>query len=270
LYLSLPWLKRLDVDIIEIPAGHPDTIPLLYDTDIQIMVTSPRAAPLSLEYQSLLSRPGSFLVLDYPIFDGFVVNYTVSQLARLFPTVSNTLKTKIIQVYPPKALSALDFFRKEANSVEAIQTFQNDFLSSGVATLSQAIARVLSLDRASHRAQYVLTGALEACHNATQLGSHDVVKVQQCIDELRSRISGVETASMQETFGGNDAPKVGEYVRRSTREMQAVMDAIPWWKLPLKVDNLSEVLFHAVERVWCRDLHAKASSRFTNHAPLLR
>ena len=233
---------------------------MLYDADVQIMVTSPLASPLTFEYQSLLSKPGSFMVLDYPTFDAHIVDYTVSQLARLFPTISDTLKASMLHVSPSKALSALDLFREGTNSAKAVQTFQSDFLTSGVSKLSQSITDVLSSYQESQKAQYVLMGALDACRNATQLGSHDVVKVQQCIDELRSHISCVEAASIQETLGGNDAPEVEDSVRRSTREMEAVMDAIPWWKLPSKVDDLSEVLFHAAERVWCRDLHSKARS----------
>ena len=250
------------MDITEIPLGHPDTIPLLYDADVQIMVASPLASPLAPEFQSLLFETGSFLVVEYPTFDQVIVNRIVSQLTKHFSTIPDTLKSRILQAYPSRALSALDLFREGTNSINAVQSFQNDFLSSGVARLSQSITKCLSSDWESQRAQqtrFVLTGALEACHNAINMKSHDTLEVQHFIDELRSQISDAQISSIQETLGGNNASDVGDSIQRSTGEMQALMDAISWWKLPLKIDDLSEVLFHTAERVWCRDLHAKAS-----------
>ena len=247
---------------MEIPLGHPDAIPLLYDADVQILVTSPLASPLPLEFRSLLLKPGSFLVLEYPAHDQPIVKYTLSQLTQHFPTISETLKSKMLQVYPCRALSALDAFREGSNSLDAVQTFQNDFLGSGLTALSQSITGVLSSDREYQRAQYArsaLTGALEACRIAAQLNSQDIASAQTFIEDLRSQISDVQTTSVQEVLGGNDAPEVGDSVERSTRDMRVVMDALPWWKLPFKIDDLSGVLCHAAERVWCRDLRAKAS-----------
>jgi hypothetical protein len=260
--LPLPWLKKLDVDVVEIPLGHPDAIPLLYDADVQILVTSPLSSPLPVGFMSLLLKPGSFLILEYPTHDQAIVNYTVSQLTQQFPVASDALKSKMLQVYPPQALSALDIFREGSNSADTIQAFQNDFLGSGVTALSQSITKVFSSDRDAQRAQYArftLTGALDACRNAAQLGTQDTAAVQLFIDELQSHISSAHIISMQDVLGGHDAPIVGSSVQRSTRGMQVVMDAIPWWKLPMKIDDLSGVLFHAAERVWCRDLYVKAS-----------
>lgn len=246
---------------MEIPLGHPDAVPLLYDADILILVTSPLTSPLSLEFQTLLSKPGSFLVIDYPIHDQLIMKYTMSRLTQHFSTIS---EIKMLQVYPSRALSALDVFRKGSNSVDAVQTFQNDFIGSGLTSLSQSITRALSSDRECQKAQhaqFILSGALDACRVAAQLNLRDIAAVQQFIDDLRSQISDAQTTSIQEILGGNNAPEVGDSIARSRREMQMVMDAIPWWKLPFRVDDIGGVLIHAAERVWCRDLHAKASAK---------
>jgi hypothetical protein len=260
LSLDLPWLKKLDAEILEIPAAHPDSSALLYDADVQILVTSPLATPLPRSFESLLSKPGSFLVLNYPTLDQQVADFTVSRLSRLSPTVSDALKAKLLHVYPPKAFSALDLFHQGSTSADAIQAFQDDFMGSGVPVLSQSISQALSLEpeaRRSRYAQLILTGALEACRDAVEDASRDVTAVRKHVEELQARVYDAQGVSVLDVLGGDEAPEVGKALRSSTRDVQPVIDALQWWKLPLKVDDLGDTLSRAIERAWCRGLEAK-------------
>ncbi|KAF8578021.1 hypothetical protein K439DRAFT_511386 [Ramaria rubella] len=257
LSLNLPWLQKMDVDILEIPPQHPDTITLLYGADIQILITGPLASPLSLDYLNLLSSPSSFLLLQYPTHDERIVEYAVSQITRLLPSIHDTLKSRVLHVYPSKALSALDLFRQESSSVDAVQIFQQEFLASGVTALSQSLLTAISSKREiriAHQAHLVLLGALAVCRSAAHLTSRETATVQKRVDDLRVQISEVQKASVRDILGGSE---VEHSIQMSTRELRTVMDAIPWWKLPFKIDDLNEVLFHSIERVWCRDLQAK-------------
>jgi len=260
LSLNLPWLEKLNAEIVEIPGAHPDSTTLLYDADIQILVTSPLSNPIPRDIESLLARSGSFLILNYPTLDQRIADFTLSRLTSLSTALSGTLRHKLLHAYPLQALSALDIFRQASNSAEAIQAFQDDFLGSGVTALSQSIARSLSLDEEARRgrhAQLVLTGALAACRDTVERMSRDAAAVQAHIEELQSRVDNAHNVSVQDVLGDTETSHVGEAIQRSMGEVRTTMDALQWWKLPFKVDDLGETLTRAVERAWCRDLEAK-------------
>lgn len=248
------------MEILEIPASHPDYITLLYDADFQILVASPLSTPLARSLEPLLLQPGSFLILNYPVLDQQAISFTLS---RLFPSslaLSDALKDKILQIYPPRALSALDMFRQGTSSADSVQAFQDELLGSGVPTLSQALSQALSLDQESRRlssAKLALAGTLEACGAAVQDASREAARVQKHVMELKSRVDSVQSTSMQDVLGGDEALDVAEAVERSTRDMRIVMNTLQWWQLPFRVDDLSDTLSNAVQYAWFKDMEAK-------------
>ncbi|KAF8513150.1 hypothetical protein BU17DRAFT_53578, partial [Hysterangium stoloniferum] len=148
---------------------------------------------------------------------------------------------------------AVDLFRKDPTSSYTVQNFQEDYISSGVPSLSTSISAILSTDSQTLKVNYaecILDGALHACSDAAALVMRDIAAVQSSVDNMRSQV--LQTQGIINDVALSE--RVIESLKRSTKMMQPVMDAIPWWRLPFMVDDLNHHITSAVERVWCRDL----------------
>ncbi|KIJ49553.1 hypothetical protein M422DRAFT_225376 [Sphaerobolus stellatus SS14] len=255
------WLRKLNAEIVEIPTNHPEAISLLHDADVRLIIGSPMSAPLPPSFYSLFSRPLSFLILQYPAMDQMVLNYTVSHLSCNNPSLAELLRSGTSFVYTPKAVAALDIFRRDSTSLDAIQTFQHDFLASGISDLSGRIAKGLEIDGQKLKDQFaqgILAASIETCREATKESTSTAGIVQHYADSLRLEASNIYNTAFKETLGEGGETSITEAaMRKSTKEMEEFMATLPWWKLLVKIDDFGHLMTSASEQTWCKALQAQ-------------
>lgn len=251
---NLSRLTYFNAEVLQIPSSHPDPLPLLWSADVKLLITTPYALPVSLEFLSLVSHPSTLLVIQYPNGDQGIIHYTLSSIAREHPEVISSVTA--YAVYPLKASSASDAFRSNSSTVDSVDVFQRDYLESGISPVIQKVHSLLSSSNdklEEGKPASTIIGAVDACYKSIQLSRSDVSAAQRQMNTLRLMVESARTDKLKADEGlyPLDVP---DSVRKSTQRMTRTLHQIPWWKLPFVVDDLGYILNTAIQHTWCADL----------------
>ncbi|KAG5219606.1 Tryptophan synthase [Salix suchowensis] len=196
---------------------------------------------------------------------------------RVAPELKSRLhKLKILTIDPLRALGALNTLKASPTSATAIHRYQDDFLGSGISSLSHTLSEYLDFtepdpcgDNLHLRATTQLRGSLDACKSFLSTKKADLDVVVSGVSELRREIANVQEGLSHKIFDipqnadpatRSEARAIDEVersLRDSEKAMKLVMDRLSWWRMVSQVDEISTVVADSVARTWCKDLDAK-------------
>ncbi|CCL99092.1 uncharacterized protein FIBRA_01106 [Fibroporia radiculosa] len=263
------WLQQFGapLQLVELePASRPPTeeliLRLLLTADIPIIVCNPALAPLS----SLLSASGhSLLPLNHP--NAVLALNATTESTQLVERVQSLcgIDIPVLCIDPLRALNALNILNSSPSSPLIVQRFQDNFDASGVSKLTENVASAIS----NALQVYPSATAVEALHMETahSIILHSLAKCRKVLDDaraetdavcteissLRGRMEEVKATAGKDVLGveGNE---VAKDIEQSRRNIRTVMDALVWWKLLWRVDDVAGTVTAAVDQVWCKDL----------------
>ncbi|OCH85096.1 hypothetical protein OBBRIDRAFT_740471 [Obba rivulosa] len=267
------WLQQLPapVQLVELrstsrPPPPSASTKTLFTADIPVIVCNPAFTSLDTLVDPAFPQP---LPLTHPHAILVVTTLYSAELgSRIKACFPDTLTVLFID--PSRALTALSILSAAPSSPIAVQRYQDDFDGSRISSLTHSIRDVLSArtDPPSrspaavlhvHTAQANIAGSLAACRSFLTRALREIDGVCLLLSGLKVRIEEAKVKVPREVFGAasEGADEVQAALDKARRDIGVVMDALTWWKLLWRVDDLAEVVNAAVERVWCKDLEQK-------------
>lgn len=250
-----------NAEILEIPSLHPDSLSLLWSADVRLLVATPLVTPLTPDFLSLISHPSTLLTTQFTENDPRIIDHTLSTLICLQPEIIPS--TGVYAVNPAKALSASDAFRRNSSTLNSVDTFQRDYLDSGISSIIEKVHSLLSMPRdvlEGKKSASILIGAIDACYESIRLAEKDISAALEQVNCIRLSADSIRGKAGLETTEGPYQLNVSDSVRKSTTQMSDVVRQISWWKLPLMVDDLSHTFIDIIQRTWCSDLVSRVGS----------
>ena len=299
LSLSSRWLTRFPtpVEIVELPTTTSDAdLITLLTADIPVVVLNPIMTTPSAVLQSPLYR----IVLDHPhailAIVGIETPETRSYVQSLFASylhrsergsggVEETMWTKlpkVIYVNPSQALESLRTLKKNPTSLQAIEDYQHGKLSSRISEFDGAIrenvteAKVVLGKDASSRAFTaiaLLHRSLNLARRSLEDGSREVDDLARGISKLLGETETIKASLHPGVLGIRDGvpgkttgtDEVKRAMIKSKEDVKHTLDALGWWKLLWRVDDVQGIVNAAIHRQWCKDLeHMVCVSPFTD------
>lgn len=280
LFLQSSWLRSFSVPLrvqeLRAPPSHPHTtrahevLKDIFNADIPIIVCNPISTPL----RSLLSSTRSPLPLSHRNAILVITSTQPSPEAaeRIKSLLPHDIPTLFID--PSRALGALRTLSSSPSSPTAVQSYQDNFAGSRISSLTEAVSNTLAAESqdvppsavisALHRrtAQSLIQDALDACRSALTRAEREVDKVCAENSSMRDRAEELKVRVAREVFGmanegADEGDEIQKAVKKSSREIRAVMDRLTWWRLLWKVDDVGDIIATAVDRAWCKDLERK-------------
>ena len=291
LSLSSQWLTRspIPVEIVELPGTTSDAdLITLLTADIPVVVlnpimTTPAAVLQSPLYRTVLDHPHAILVIV-----GIETPETRSHVQSLFDSYlpwsksgsgqvedrAGTIWTnppKVVYVDPSQALESLYTLKKNPTSLQAIGSYQHGKLSSRISDFGGAVrenlteAKVAFGEEVSIRASTsaaLLRRSLNLARRSIDDSAHEVDDLAHGISELLGEIETAKVCLYPDVLGiwsgvpgketGTD--EVKKAMTTSKEDVKRTLDALGWWKLLWRVDDVQEIVNAAIHRQWCKGL----------------
>ncbi|TRM69509.1 hypothetical protein BD626DRAFT_553968 [Schizophyllum amplum] len=238
--VSSPWLNALDAEVFELrrPLSS-ESASYAFRAHVPIIVRNPAVTsdePVPLPIHS----PLKLLILNAP------------------PRGPLPDHPTTIAVDTQRAAAALETLNANPGSPAAVQLYQHDFAASNIQAVFDAIrARISALGPARRDARRtyvhgVLLGAFAACHDALANARSECETVEDRISALERRVEEYREAAPRAVLqNGNHVTRALEHTERRLTE---VLDRLTWWRMVSRVDEVSNVVADAVERLWCTEL----------------
>ena len=173
-------------------------------------------------------------------------------------------------VDPARALHGLEVLADGTASPLSVQRYQDDVSGSNVSSVTNAVKDILSSipgTSASARvtAVHARTGRAlikDALANAQAVLHRAELEADAVLtgtSSLRGQMEEAKAKVHLEVFGigGQDGDEIAKAVAQAKRSVKPTLDALQWYKLFWRVDDVREVVTAAVDRAWCRDLERK-------------
>ena len=191
---------------------------------------------------------------------------------------------KILFIDPTRAIHALRALKSDPSSSVAVQRYQDNFVGSRIATLTDALKSIFSSTDAPQSPNNIssisasttlrtrtalaqIRGALSACAVSLQRAKADINMVCADVSELSGKVEEARARIQGEVFGlsrQHDASKatsggdeVAMALKVAEEEIKVVMDRLTWWRMVWRVDEIGGIIGSAVEKVWCKELENK-------------
>ena len=291
LSLSSQWLTRFPtpVEIIELPVATSDADLIgLLTADIPVVVLNPIMTTLNAVLQSPLYRtvfnhPHAILVIvgiETPETRPYVQRLVASYSSRSeWGSVQGEEGAKMIWAKPPKfiyvnpaqALESLQTLKKNPTSPQAIGEYQHGKLASRVSDFGSAIHENLTEAKATlgkDAPPHAFT-AVALLHRSLNVARDSLVESSREVDDLARGVSELlgeaETAKVclhpdvlgiWDSVSGRETAtdEVKKAMIKSQEEVKRTLDALGWWQLLWRVDDVQEIVNAAIHRQWCKDL----------------
>lgn len=181
---------------------------------------------------------------------------------------------QVLFVDPTRALHGLEQLGGSPSSPLAVQRYQDDVTGSNVASVTRAVKDVITsaLRNGSTSpgpsevvAVHVQTGraliydVLLTCRTVLRHTDLEADAVLTGTSRLRGQVEESKAKVHLEVFGtsGKDGDEIAKAAGQARTSVKLTMDALQWYKLFWRVDDIREVVTAAVDRAWCRDLERK-------------
>ncbi len=239
----------------------------LFTADVPVVVCNPVSTPLAsiLPLSSIptlpLSRENAILAIISPSSEAATTTHG-SQTTVLHSQES----LRVLFVDPPRALHGLEVLADGSASSLSVQRYQDDTSGSNVASVTNAVKDILSsVPGGSVAAIHAQTGralikdALATAHGVLRKAKAEADAVLTKTSSLRSQMEEAKAKAHLDVFGGGgkDGDEIAKAVAQAKRSVQSTTDALQWYKLFWRVDDVREAVTAAVDRAWCRDLERK-------------
>lgn len=274
IFIASSFLRQFSVplEITELrPSSSSAEIQLptsLYKADVPIVMFNPLTTPLS-TLKNLNIPSHTVFIASQPPY----LNDTTLQQNALSEILHQTPLARLLFVDPPRAVAAIQTFQTNPTSTLAIQQYQDNFTSSGIPLVIQAIRDAVdSGANTSSPAAYLRnrTAAIQLRDTLNAFESN-IEGIQACLNDIRqgiSRLGGkVEEAKIRiprDILNSNDGvpstmgqDAVKNSLMLAKKEVKEIMEKLSWWKTIWRVDEISGIVGNVVDRVWCKDLEKK-------------
>ncbi|KAF9459814.1 hypothetical protein BDZ94DRAFT_1171027 [Collybia nuda] len=244
----------------------------LLQADAAIIVCNPLTTPLStlLETPLFTRNPNSILILS---FTSLSYSELRSQpLSRftypMIPREPAIQGREIHFVDPVRALSAIRTLTSNPHTPNIIEKFQDEYMSSNISNLTTSLKSLLSpsgnlsggsLQKRTALAQ--LRGALHTCNLSLTKARGEMEEVSMAVGKLIGRMEEATAKARGEVLGQSDQANpsrvgdiVGVALKAAKQEMKQVMDRLTWWRMFLRVDEISTTVSQTLQRSWCQNL----------------
>ncbi|KAF6763049.1 hypothetical protein DFP72DRAFT_521471 [Ephemerocybe angulata] len=262
------------------PSSIPDSVlSKLYEADILILLCNPLVTSL----HTLLSTPlpsNTILIVTTTPTQTIDLDHLLSRVPEHAP------KPTIHLADPKRAADAITLLRTNPTSSLVVQRFQDAFSGSNVSAVTRTLESILRLpnDAPSKdpsdalRAKFALArmqDALSHCQsslaefktllNAAQI---DASRLNDRLQEIRARVeldflgpAQASTSALSTPAGPPNTKRryneVAESVRIAEGQMKEVMSRFTWWRMVLRVDEITTHVAAALQRTWCPELERK-------------
>ena len=148
----------------------------------------------------------------------------------------------------------------------SVQRYQDDVSGSNIASVTRAVkdaltpsvdeafpvsARVVAVHAQTGRA--LVKDALAACRDVLANAEGEADAVLAGTDALRGQMEEARARAHLEVFGaGGD--EIAGAVARARAGIKPTLDALVWYRLFWRVDDVREVVAAALDRAWCREI----------------
>nr|VWO98303.1 Tryptophan synthase (EC [Ganoderma boninense] len=269
-HVQSSWLQRFGVPIEVTEFNTPSTedSKALFNADVPIIVCNPVSTSLQSMFPALstpslpISHENTILaIIAPPSSDG--TTSTLDSQATRFRAQEGL---RLLFVDPARALHGLEVLADGSASSLSVQRYQDDSTGSNVASVTNAVKDILSsVPSGSVAAVHAQTGralvkeALSTADFVLRRAQLEADAVLKATSELRSEMEEAKAKAHLEVFGagGKDGDEIAKAVAHAKRSVQPTMDALQWYKLFWRVDDVREAVTAAVDRAWCRDLERK-------------
>lgn len=257
----------------------PEGAKALFTADVSVILCNPVSTPLpsilptSTNPALPIPRGNTILAILSPSPAHPSTSAHGSELQTL--AAQDTLR--LVFVDPTRAIHGLDMLDNSVASPTAVQRYQDDFSGSNVSAVTRTVKEILSegtssSDKASQSARvaavHAQTGkvliqdALATCRAVLRKAELGADAVLTGTSTLRQQIEEAKAKVHLEVFGteDKDGDDIAKAVAQARKNVKATMDALQWYNLFWRVDDVREVVTAAVDRAWCRDLERKVST----------
>ena len=264
------------MEIVELSTTASDAnLITLLTADIPVVVlnpiiTSPSAILQSPLYRTVLDHPHAILVIvgiGTPETRSYIQSLLASHSPR--PEGTETIWTKfpkVVYVNPSQALESLHTLKQNPTSLQAIGEYQHGKLSSHISDLDSVIRETLTEakttlgeDAGPHAftAIALLHRSLNLARRSLNDSLHEADDLVCGIGELLGETETAKVCLHPDVLGIWKEPGVDEVEKAMTKskeDVQRTLDALGWWKLLWRVDDIQELVNAAIHRQWCKDL----------------
>lgn len=233
---------------------HEATASTLRISDVPIIVCNPLTTSVEslLSYASLpLINPNTILV--------FTTNSPSSELIdHITASLPRSDVSRILFIDPSRAHLALHTLECNPTSAAAIQRYQDEFVSSRISTLTKTISELLSRPR-DLKGLSQIYGALSACNASLVRARREIDDVCTIISELTYKVEEAGAKIEGEVFGIGERDEVVSALQEAEKRMRVTLDALTWWKMIWRVDDIATIVGTAAEKCWCPRLERRVS-----------
>ncbi|KAI0645917.1 hypothetical protein C8Q79DRAFT_1071559 [Trametes meyenii] len=273
------WLQHfgVPVEVSEYsPSSNPETAMALFAADVPIILCNPATTPLpsilpvSVNPPLPISREQTILAISSPSPTHPETRVQASAVKKF--ALRDDLR--VLYVDPARAVHGLAQLGDGPSSPISVQRYQDDVTGSNVASITHAVKDILAgalgggsnlSDSSRVVAVHVQTGralvkdALLTARAVLRKVELEADAVLTGASTLRGQVEESKAKVHLAVFGppGTDGDEIGKAVAQAKRNVQVTMDALQWYKLFWRVDDIREVVTAAVDRAWCRDLERK-------------
>jgi len=234
LFIPASYLQNFAAPISILEGPLPDA-----EADIRVVVCD----PLSSDFATLIKTYEADALPTIFVFS------CVPSAEEQRNAISASSSLPILFIDPYRALNSLQILH---NSPESVQKYQDDFVSSRIASLQAALDQTIGSSSAGViRTRTVLShslNALHACRAALVEEESRLAVITQNVKQLQTEVSKV---SSETVLGG----QVTEALRTAEKEVRPLMNRLTWWKALWRADEVGSIVSAAVQQAWCRDLH---------------
>ncbi|KAI0633523.1 hypothetical protein C8Q77DRAFT_1195377 [Trametes polyzona] len=278
-HVQSSWLQHFGVPI-EVsehkPSSSSETSRALFTADIPVILCNPASTPLpailpvSTSPTLPVSREHTVLAVSSP-------SPTHPSAAAQTPHVKALAlhaNLRIVYVDPARALQGLAHLGQSPASPLSVQRYQDDVTGSNVSSVTHAVkdiisgalgdsstlpesSRVVAVHTQTGRA--LVKDALLVCRTVLRHEELEADNVLTGTSTLRGQMEEARAKVQREVFGApeKDGDEIAKAVGQARKSVKVTMDALQWYKLFWRVDDIREVVTAAVDRAWCRDLERK-------------
>ena len=279
------------MEIIELPTATSDAdLIALLTADIPVVVLN----PIVMNPASLLHSPLYHTVLNQPhailVIIGIETPEAQSYVQSLFAAASNSPRSergseqreeepktiwtkfpKAIYTNPSQALESLHTLKKDPTSLQAIGNYQYGKLSSRISDFDAAVREHLIETQATlgkdgspsaFTAVTLLCRSLNLARRTLDSSSREVDDLARGISELLGETETAKVCLRPDVLGmwegvpGKESgmDEVKKAMIQSKEDVKRTLDALRWWKLLWRADDVQEIVNTAIQRRWCKDL----------------
>ena len=178
---------------------------------------------------------------------------------------------KVIYVNPSQALESLYTLKENPTSLQAIGNYQHGKLSSRISDFDSAIREhlteagaILGKSAPPHAftAIVLLHRSLNLARRTLDHSSREVDDLTRAIGELLGETETAKICLRPDVLGVWDGvpgketgtDEVKKAMTKSKEDVKRALDALKWWKLLWRADDVQDIVNVAIQRQWCKDL----------------